>query len=153
MAPHVQCGAGLDHAWRYFQHHANQRMSVFNFFIFFAGLLIAGLTASIQGSQRFAALGIGLGLLLVLLAFVFWKLDQRACFLIRRAEAALGQLEFEFLPSPAQIVGKERTEIHQSPERLWTHRRSFGLIFIVVALVGFGGIALSTLCFFGIVVI
>jgi hypothetical protein len=84
--------SALEHAWRYFELHANQRMTVFNFFLVLAGLAAAGLAAAVQGSPRFAVLGIVWGLLLALVSFVFWKLDQRASFFIKLAEAAIAEL-------------------------------------------------------------
>lgn len=83
----------LAHAWRYFELHANQRMSVFNFVLALSGVASAGLAALLQGSSRLSFLGVLRGVLLALVAFVFWKLDQRVSFLIKHAEAALSELE------------------------------------------------------------
>ena len=76
----------FDHAWRYFELHANQRMTVFNFFLVLVGLVAAGIATSRQGAQTLALLGVFLGLLLAFFSFIFWKLDQRVCFLMKQAE-------------------------------------------------------------------
>src|SRR5580704_16155126 len=52
----------LEHAWRYFALHANQRMSLFNFFLVLAGLISAGLAACLQRTGSFQLLGVALGL-------------------------------------------------------------------------------------------
>jgi len=93
MAEHSVSDTVLTHAGRYFELHANQRMSVFNFFLALSGVVSAGLAALVQGSAHLIFLGILLGLLLVLVSFIFWKLDQRVSFLIKHAEDALSELE------------------------------------------------------------
>ncbi len=117
-------GRGLDHAWRYFQLHAAQRMTVFNVFTLFAGLLIAGLSATIQKSEGLALIGIALGLLLTLLAFVFWKLDQRACFLVKLAEDAIADVEDASLPSAARMLRNEQVALAKAHPAfgIWTHK-------------------------------
>ena len=78
-----------NHAWRYFELHANQRIAVFNFFLVLSGLIAAGLAAAVQAAGLLLVVGAVLGLLLALVSFIFWKLDQRTSFLIKHAEQAL----------------------------------------------------------------
>lgn len=147
----------LDHAWRYFELHANQRMAVFNFFLVLASLVSAGLAAAVQGSERLGVLGIVLGILLALVSFVFWKLDQRASFLIKHAESALVGLESIlptenarlFLNEPA--LTKNASSSSTLWNRHWTYGRSFRLTFLVIGLFGIGGSVLSTLRFMSVV--
>lgn len=61
----------------YFSLHATQRITVFNYFVVFAGILSTGLAATIRAPNRLAFVGIALRLLLSFLSFLFWKLDQR----------------------------------------------------------------------------
>ena len=43
----------LEHAWRYFALHAEQRMTVFNFFVASAGLALTGLAWTLaDGSKK-----------------------------------------------------------------------------------------------------
>ena len=79
----------LEHAWRYFSLHASQRMTVFNYFVVFAGVLCTGMAAALQSTAQIAIVGVALGGLLALLSFVFHKLDQRTSFLIKHAEQAI----------------------------------------------------------------
>jgi hypothetical protein len=58
-----------------------------------AGTIAAGFTAFVQKNGILAPLGSGLGLLLMLVSFVFWKLDQHTSFLIKHAETAIIDLE------------------------------------------------------------
>lgn len=131
----------LDHAWGYFALHANQRITVFNYFVVFAGVLTTGIAAAVQASREMASVGIALGLLLVLLSFVFWKLDQRTSFLIKHAEDVIRQLE----PASASLLGTEgaKTQVAKRDERLWTYGRAFRTIFLVMALVGIAGTLLA----------
>lgn len=136
----------LGHAWNYFQLHANQRISVFNYFVVLSGVLAAGLAATIQGPPRLASLGVGLGLLLVLLSFVFWKLDERTSFLIKHAEDILKGIE----PSTAPLFADEvpKTEAARGGLfSMWTYGRSFRTIFLVIALIWLGGSIVSGLRF------
>ncbi|MGN6155711.1 MAG: RipA family octameric membrane protein [Sphingomicrobium sp.] len=131
-----------DHAWRYFELHAHQRVTVFNYYIVFAGIILAGLAASLQRNDDFAALGIALGVLLVLLSWVFWQLDRRAAFLVKHAERALETLEVQ-LPIEAQLFRQEPEA--PKPKWHWTYGRSFRFIFLVMSLVGLAGAILAGL--------
>ncbi len=147
----------LDHAWSYFQLHANQRMAIFNFFLVLAGLVAAGLAAAFQGTSRFAVLGIALGLLLALVSFVFWKLDQRSAFFVKHAEQALTELESLLPGQKARLFSNEITLTEEACNngnpwtRLWTYGQSFRLTFWTIGLFGVGGAILSALRVLGIV--
>jgi hypothetical protein len=147
----------LEHAWRYFQLHANQRMSVFNFFLVLSGAVAAGLAATVQGSQRFSSLGVALGLLLALVSFVFWKLDQRVSFLIKHAECALSELEKTLPAESARLFILEPSRAKTAAEaaswwsRQWTYGKAFRLVFLVMGLLGIAGAVLSLLKYFGVI--
>ena len=133
-----------EHAWKYFELHANQRIAVFNFFL----VLSAGMAATLQGSQRFALLGVGLGVLLVVVAFVFWKLDQRVSFLVKHAESALAQIEGAFPDPSLQLFHQEPSKTAAAKDasglwgRLWTYGQVFRLLFWAMALFGIVGAVL-----------
>jgi hypothetical protein len=99
----------LEHAWRYFSLHAQQRLSLFNYFLLASGSVVAGLAACLQRSGLFQILGTGLGALLVLISFVFWKLDQRSAFLVKHAEEALTELESTFQNPAVRLVYRGAT--------------------------------------------
>ena len=112
----------LEHTWRYFELHAKQRVSVFNFFVVMSGALAAGIAASLQGSAKLAAIGVVLGLLLPLISFVFWKLDQRVSFLIKHAENALAEIECTLPTERARLFSLEpaSTKEAKSKASFWT---------------------------------
>jgi hypothetical protein len=144
--------AVLMHAWRYFELHANQRMSVFNFFLALSGVVSAGLAALVQEDPHSSFLGVLLGLLLILVSFVFWKLDQRVSFLIKHAESALSELEGALPNKQARLFLCEpsKTDAVTSGHwwsRHWTYGQSFRMVFFVMALIGIGGSVLSTFRF------
>ncbi len=86
----------LRYSWDYFHVHADQRMSVFNFFVALAVLMTGGLVGTFHKDFGMPALGIVLGLGLGFVSFVFWKLDQRVKFLLKNVEASLAELEKHF---------------------------------------------------------
>lgn len=136
------------HAWQYFALHAGQRISMFNFFLVLTGLLGAGLAACIQGDGIVRAAGPALGLFLTVVAFVFYKLDQRTSFFVKHAEAALSKLEAEFSVPEARLFTQEvdaTAARSLSPQfrRMWTYSKSFKFVFVVTASVGLAGATLS----------
>ncbi len=138
----------LEHAWRYFDLHAQQRMSLFNYFLIASGSVAAGLAASLQRSGLFQILGTGLGALLILISFVFWKLDQRSAFLVKHAEEALTELESTFQNPAVRLVYREplRTAARESGfiiTRMWTYGAVFRLVYAVMGIVGLTGAAIS----------
>jgi cyanate permease len=152
-----QSNAIREHAWKHFEVHASQRMTVFNYFLAVSGALAAGLATTLQGTARFSVLGIALGGLLALVSFIFWKLDQRVSFLIKRAELALSEIERHF-PSPAaQLFLREPEEAEAARKastlwsRPWTYGRAFRFVFSAMAVFGTTGATLSTLKFVGVV--
>jgi Flp pilus assembly protein TadB len=128
--------AALDHAGRYFDLHAGQRMSLFNFYLVLSGLVLAGIAGTYSNSTL-QTVGAFLGFALSIVAFVFWKLDQRVCFLMKRAEAALAQLE-SALPSAARLFHSEpdHTRHACSAAGIWTYGKSFRLVFSLMGAVG-----------------
>jgi hypothetical protein len=149
-------GDAVQHVWNYFQIHAAQRMSVFNFFLIISALIATGLAATLQGTARFASLGIPLGLLLALIAFVFWKLDQRTSFLVKHAERALIDLECTFSASLSRVFQSEQVQTTQASNegrpwnRMWSYGESFRLVFAVMAGTGIAGSVLSAARCFGL---
>ena len=155
QAADLAADAMLTHAWRYFELHAHQRMSVFNFFVALSGAVSAGLAAIVQGSAQVSFLGIVLGILLIMVSFVFWKPDQRTSFLIKHAEAALSVLERALPDERARLFLYEpfKTDAAASGNwwsRYWTYGESFRIVFLSIGLIGFGGSLLSTFWFAGI---
>ena len=144
-----------DHVWKYFELHANHRMSMLNFFTVVSGLTIAGIGVALQAAERFSAVGIVLGVGLILLSFIFWKLDQRTAFLIKHAEAAQAVVESE-LPEALQLFSREdaATLAANSNRNLWTavwtYGRSLRVTFTLIGLVGIAAVIVSVVRFSGL---
>ncbi len=152
MPDEEQNDQSLNHAWRYFELHANQRMSVFNFFLVLSGIVLAGLAATLQSSSPVPVFGLVLGLLLSLVSYIFWKLDQRVSFLIKFAECSLAELEGS-LPEAGRLFRREPAASHGPQStgnfwtRQWTYGRSFRVAFSIMALFGVGGAIWSLIHF------
>lgn len=83
----------LTYGWNYFQLHATQRMSLFNFFIILASLLTTGIVTTSQDKFGIEHLPVVLSLMLIVLSVVFWKLDGRVKFLLKHVEDVLKNVE------------------------------------------------------------
>jgi hypothetical protein len=146
---HSSDQAALEHAWRYFEIHASQRMSMFNYFLVLFGLVAAGLGGCLQASGSLRMVGAVLGAALAVVAWTFWKLDQRSSFLVKHAEVALREIELRALPQLAHLFREEKDHTvnvqmtASRPMKLWTYGRSFRLIFASAGVVGVAGVALS----------
>jgi len=137
--------------WGYFQLHASQRLTTFNFYIVLSTLLSTGLFSTFQKDFT-VPVGVILGFLLVCFSFVFWKLDERNKGLIKLAETALMDLEKQLSPEAGEalsIFTREALETGQLranrsvwPWRnLYSYSDCFRLVFLLFASVGvIGGI-------------
>src|ERR1700731_2520334 len=73
-------------AWDYFDAHASQRMSIFNFYIALSSVTATTYAAAWKADSNLQSARGLLAFLLLLFAFVFWKFDQRNKALIKNAE-------------------------------------------------------------------
>lgn len=127
----------IEHAWKYFELHAQQRMTVFNFFLAIAGLVAAGVGVALQQGGKFSQLVSLLGCFLILVSFIFWKLDQRVSTMIKQAETALCHLEGVGLSSEAAIFSNELLVVKgKGIGAVWTYGRCFRLSFLLVSVIG-----------------
>lgn len=137
----------LEHAWRYFALHSEQRTTVFNFFAAAAGLTLTGLAYVLGTSGAPAQFGVAAGVGAVLLALVFWKLDQRVAQLTKCAEQVIAELEIEVLPDAYRMFSRADTlpvNASRSPFcGSWSYGRSFRILFASVAALGLSGAAIN----------
>jgi hypothetical protein len=126
----------LDHAWRYFALHAQQRISVFNFFVVLSGILATGIGAGIQAGKSMASVVAILGALLTLFSYVFHRLDGRGSELVKMAEESLVAGENQCMPSYARIVAQEGQRRASDISSTWTFGQSFRLMFRVMGTAG-----------------
>jgi len=150
-----------EYAWSYFQLHANQRMSSFNFFVVIAALLTTGLAGTLKSDFKQHYVGVVLALILIVISFIFWKVDQRVRYLIKHAEEALIAIEetwkinSDFINPKLALfqLEKEKTEkiCGLNPWNLWqwhlSYSNCFGVVYLVFVVLGItGGIAAVINC-------
>lgn len=149
-----------DYAWEYFKVHAQQRMALFNFFVVFSSLAATGLVTTLQDKTQARVVGITLGVLLILISYVFSKLDQRVAFLVKHAESALkliegkfssedsgGESRFELFTAEETHTQKKRNGARHWPwQRHMTYSDCFRLTFLAFGIIGLMGILLSVVC-------
>jgi hypothetical protein len=100
-------------AWEYFNAHATQRMTVFNFYIVLSTATAAAYAASFGKDSDLASVRWIIALLLCFFAFVFWKLDQRVKILIKNAERVLKHFETtQARDIRAKVFTQEEAETH-----------------------------------------
>lgn len=141
----------MEHAWRYFALHAGQRLSMLNFFVVIFGLIAAGLAAALQASPRLSFVAIALGVLLSVLSFVFWKLDQRTSFMIKHAEDVLSEREKHLLAEGNWIFARDAPRAREQFDRmstwtgLWTYGKALRLLFTLAGVFGLIGAGLGAM--------
>ncbi len=137
----------LDHAWRYFQLHAAQRITVFNFYVAASGLVIAGLIYSLRGGEETALYSVIAGIALVLLSVVFSMMDKRVKEMIKSSERTISRIETSSIEKPEHRVmtveQEEEAATHYSLFGNWTYGQAFRRIFWVVGAFGLIGSALG----------
>ncbi len=87
------------YAWGYFALHADQRMKLFNFFLILSGLILGAFPA-VRGMAAGAKAVALLPALLVLTAFIFWRLEERTRRLVKNGEDALRFLDEQWSLEP-----------------------------------------------------
>lgn len=143
----------LDLAWKYFQQHAQQRISYFNFFVIFSTILTTGLVTTFQKSFEMPYLGCAIGLIQVFLSIMFWKIDQRNKFLTKHAEEVIKSYELSIddislnkLFASEEIKTNEQVLSDKSKfflRRQITHGKSYKYIYLFFLLWGIAGIIIS----------
>lgn len=134
--------------------HAQQRISLFNFFVVFSSLATTALVGTFHEKTRAHVVGVGLGVLLIFISFIFWMLDERVRFLIKHAEHALKWIETKY--EPDDCGGRSDVlrlftceEAVTSQERPLTYSKCFQWTFLVFGLVGLIG-AIVSAAFWGV---
>jgi len=140
-------------AWNYFNTHAAQRMTVFNFYIALSSVTATGYVASFRSDSNLTSVRWIIALFLCFFAFVFWKLDQRVKVLIKNAENVLKYFEAA-LPHEVQAkvftLEEAETDIQRQSLKGWhriqfwriplSYSRCFNLVYSAFFLLGFGAL-------------
>ena len=143
------------YVWNYFQLHASQRLSTFNFYIVISTAIAAGYIVTV-GVNSIPMLAILLGATISLLSFVFWKLDVRNKQMIKNAEEALKYLE-ALTYTPRNInesnvlkiftYEEEQTNRMKRSKSFWpwkkhySYSKCFNIVFAVFGILGLLGTA------------
>jgi len=139
--------------WNHFQVHAGQRMTIFNFYVVLSSLLsgatLTALQAQTQHNFTLCALGLGLAVI----AFVFWRLDERNRLLIHCSEDALKILEADaWTSSAAPVTLRVFTNSDQITAAKKGHLKystCFRIVFAMFALFGVGIAIFATMRWIG----
>ena len=155
--------AQREYAWSYFQLHSAQRMTTFNFFVVIAALLTTALAGTFDAEYKYHSVGIALGLGMIVMAYVFWKLDQRVRYLVKHAEGSLKAIERALLSedstdisSRAVLFSREEEEtkaaLAENSPNLWkwhlSYSKCFGAVYLSFGLLGVLGVLGSAHAYF-----
>lgn len=143
----------VEHAWKYFILHSTQRMTLFNYFLFIMAALGAGIGAILQASDKLEYTGIYLSFLVVIVSIIFWKLDQRTSFLIKRSENVLIDLEARSGNGIEIFRNEENNMLDENSNRflfnkIITYGKIFRFTFFITGTVGVISIAMFVLKMF-----
>jgi hypothetical protein len=142
MASKISDKEWLDLAWKYFQQHAQQRISYFNFFVIFSTILTTGLVTTFQKSYEMPLIAFAIGAIQAFLSFMFLKIDERNKFLTKHAEKTIRTLEANVKNSNeqgTQLFTNEDIETNKKKQenkqrwwlgRFYTHGQSYTIIYM-----------------------
>jgi hypothetical protein len=144
-----------NYAWEHFKLHAAQRFTTFNYFIVLAVLMTTALGTALNKDFHYPELACYLSILLVVTAFVFWKLDQRGRQLLEVSKNALKHLEGSLEPREPEYWALfqneiKLTEARRKDAKLWqphrwhlTYLHCFGTLYVLFAALGGLGLYVS----------
>lgn len=135
-----------ENAWKYFEIHSQQRMTIFNFYITIVGLLAAGCGVSLQQGGGYIYFSTPIGIFISFVTLIFYKLDDRTSKLIKRSEKVLAKFEMKYASSSEGIFTSEDSDINKGFLSTWTYGRCFRLVYITLANAGVI-LSLMPLCF------
>lgn len=132
----------LQYAWGHFAYHAQQRQTVFNFYLLLVGGCVAAYASTLGDVgldyDRFRAF---MGLLLTFASLLFWRLDRRNAGLVKISETAIETLEARLAkkieaPSIRLMHLAETTTSYFPFSFIETFGQIYRIIFICGGLVG-----------------
>lgn len=95
-----------DYAWSWFDFHAKQRVSMFNYFLIITGIFANGLIGVLK--TDFRSIAVALGILGIITSFAFFCLDLRNKQLVEMGEDVLLKIEEEIFSQKFKIKRKEK---------------------------------------------
>jgi hypothetical protein len=133
----------LDLAWKYFQQHAQQRVSYFNFFVVFSTLLFGAYVATFNSTNSFPIIGCLIGGVQAFISYCFFRIELRNKFLTKLGEEAIKQIEVRYKETGGlELFSKETsaTATHSKSARLhnrmFSHGSTYRLLYWTFGLAG-----------------
>ncbi|WP_120430884.1 hypothetical protein [Acinetobacter baylyi] len=143
----------LEHLWKYFEIHSNQRMSLINYYFFISVAMLTGLGVILQSTDKnFSILGGFISIIIILTSFIFWKLDQRTSYLIKFVEERMSEYETtNIVNSKLRVFSQEdfSQQLNNIQKNIFTKNYTYGsmyrFLFSIMAINGLVGLILSVL--------
>lgn len=154
MTNKINSEQAVEHAWKYFELHSNQRLTMFNYYLFIMAGLGTAIGVILQTSKSFAYVGIFLSILSIVVSIIFWKLDQRTSFLIKQSEAVFKNLERNSAIDIGIFCNEEANLERSNKDKLFINRIItygfiFRTIFFITGLIGCIGVSIFLLIITG----
>ena len=157
MSPELQ----VDYLMRYFELHANQRMTTFNFYVVLAVLLVAA-AANVMPANANSVLGTAICFTLMAVSYAFYRVDRRIVFMIKLAESQLIEIESDLKAAdglkyaPFSVEAAETTAFRSRKRRKkvgffsdqMSYSQAFNFLFMLFGVLGFTGLLLQLLIFY-----
>lgn len=132
----------LYYAWDHFAYHAQQRQTVFNFFLLLVGGCVAAYSATIgESGGEYIYFRSFMGAVLALASLLFWRLDKRNARLVEVSEDALKKLEARMakdISEPSiRLIENAGKKVAGFPfSKIESFSQIYGVVFAVSGLVG-----------------
>lgn len=141
----------VEHVWKYFEIHSQQRMTLFNFFLLVVGGIISALGFCLQSDKDLNSLIHMLLIILIIISILFYKLDQRTSFLIKRSEKNLIELERSFNNGQINLFTNDDLDLENENKnrafnKIWTYGYIFRLTYMIVGFLSFSYLMVSIFC-------
>ncbi len=145
MTNKINSEQAVEHAWKYFELHSNQRITMFNYYLFIMAGLGTAIGVILQTSKNFAYVGIFLSILSIVVSIIFWKLDQRTSFLIKQSESVFKKLERNSAIDIGIFCNEEANLERDNKDKLFfnkiiTYVFIFRTIFFITGMIGCLGV-------------
>lgn len=92
-----------DVLWKYFELHSNQRIQMMNFYLVVISLFFTGLITLMNTEKDMKFFESGICIAIIFVTWIFYNLDKRTKYMIKRCEDAIKKLEMEY----TQTLGTE----------------------------------------------
>ena len=141
MKPEDARKLAMEHAWKWFQHHATQRLTTFNFFVILFAGLCASFSATLQSNRP--EISAGIAFLAVLFSVLFKLLDVRNSHLIKLGEASLVEQEKKLsdILNDTKLCIVKQAGIR--PKFVFSFRQVFNIVFLVAGIAAFSALLVA----------